>query len=230
MMISGLQKLTLLDYPGKVACTAFFSGCNLRCPFCHNSPLVTGTAVTEGISREEFIDFLKKRAKVLDGVCISGGEPLLQKDITDLALEIKSLGYSVKIDTNGTFPDVVKKLIALGAVDMFAMDIKSAPDRYGIVTGASADISAIRESVNILLSSGIDYEFRTTFVKPLHSEYDAKEISLWIKGAKAYYLQSYKDSGMIINSEGLATFSEHEMKHFLSVVQENIPSAALRGI
>lgn len=229
MDITGLQKLTLLDYPGKVACTVFLYGCNYRCPFCHNAPLVTDKAYPPEMSEEKFLSFLDKRKGILDGVCITGGEPLLREDILSFALKIKEKGFAVKIDTNGSRPDMIEKLIKAGAVDKFAMDIKSSPENYPLLTGGFTDISSVKRSVDILMNSGIDYEFRTTVVKPLHNAEDFVRIADWISGAKAYFLQSFSDSGEHIAADGFSAYSDEEMNVFLDTVKKHVPLAKIRG-
>ena len=229
MIISGLQKLTLLDYPGKVACTVFLSGCNFRCPFCHNALLVERPSEAENMSEEKFLSFLKKRVGILDGVCITGGEPLLRKDITEFALKIKALGFSVKIDTNGSRPDMIKELVDSGAVDKFAMDIKSSPEKYSLTAACDVNIDDIQRSVSLIMNSGVDYEFRTTVVNPIHTKYDFEEIGMLIKGAKAYFLQSFNDSGDLIDGEGFSAYGDEEMNGFLESVKKYVPNAKIRG-
>lgn len=229
-MVAGMQKLTLLDFPGHVACTLFTWGCNLRCPFCHNSPLVTAP-LGQGLDEAAVMAFLQKRKGVLDGVAITGGEPLIGDDIFRFIEQIRSLGYAVKLDTNGFYPKRLEKLLAAGLVDYVAMDIKAAPKNYPLVTGISdINTAPVTQSINMLMGSGTEYEFRTTFVKGLHTADDALDIGRMIKGAKHYYLQCYKDSGMVINPKGLGSFTYDEMAGFLAAVKDNIPAAAIRGI
>lgn len=194
MTLGGFQKLTLIDYPGKLATTVFTVGCSLRCPFCHNPELVNSSqfAVHSNLEKE-FFEFLKKRKGKLEGVCITGGEPLIQKDIIDFIKKIKKLGYLVKLDTNGTRPDVLRKIIKDKLADFIAMDIKSSPKKYLKTSGIKTDIERIKLSVNMIMRSVIDYEFRTTAVPGLHAEKDFEEIAKWIQGAKAYYLQEYRE-------------------------------------
>ena len=229
MIIKGLQKTTLLDFPGKVACTVFTAGCNFRCPFCHNASLVLSPDLTDQISEEEFFAFLKKRKNILDGVCITGGEPLLQKDIESFIEKIRETGLSVKLDTNGAYPARLKSIIDKGLVDYVAMDIKNSKEKYPITAGADVDIEKISESVDILMNSDIDYEFRTTVVKELHSVEDMKNIGKWISGAKKYFLQSFTDSGEIIE-DGFSAHSPEDMQKLLDTVTQYVPTAALRGI
>ena len=172
MKISGLQKLTLLDFPGHVACTVFFSGCDLRCPFCHNAPLVTKIDPLDGMEEEEFFDFLEHRRGILDGVAITGGEPLLRRDIVDFIRRIRGMGYAVKLDTNGTHPDALAELISEGLVDYVAMDIKNSREKYSLTCGVDVDTNAIDESIAIIIGSGIAHEFRTTVVEELHEPSD----------------------------------------------------------
>lgn len=231
MFISGLQKLTLLDYPGKVACTVFTGGCNFRCPFCHNASLVLPDMVDNAIPDDDILSFLKKRAGTLDGVAITGGEPLLHKGIDDFLRRVKDLGYMVKLDTNGSFPDHLEKIINEGLADRIAMDIKNSPELYPKTIGIPGfDIAPVERSKNLLLSGVIEYEFRTTVVKGLHTEESLIEAAKWINGANEYYLQQFKDSGSIININGLGSFSETEMRSMADAVTKHVPSVQLRGI
>lgn len=227
MRISGLQKLTLLDYPEKVACTVFTFGCNFSCPFCHNALLVEGAA-PDAISEEDFFSYLSKRKGVLDGVAITGGEPTLQPDLKAFIKRIKDTGLAVKLDTNGTRPEVVRDLIESDLVDYFAMDIKNSPEKYALTAGADVDPTKIKETVELLITKAKDYEFRTTVVKGFHEEKDFDEIGKFIQGAEKYFLQKFTDSGALIGTvEGAC--DDEEMKRFLSVAQKYVPSAAIRG-
>lgn len=229
MIIEGLQKTTLLDYPGLVACTVFAHGCNLRCPFCHNAGLVVRKPENL-ISREELGAFLQKRKGILDGVCLTGGEPLAQKDAIEFIEFLKSFGYKIKLDTNGFYPDRLKTVIEEGLVDYIAMDIKSSPENYHKAVGIQdIDIAPMNESVSIIMTSGIDYEFRTTAVKGIHTADDFKGISEFIKGAKKYFIQQFIDSGDLI-SGGLSAFSAEETKVLLDNVLPFVPSAEIRGL
>ena len=227
MLISGLQKLTLLDFPGTVSCIVFTHGCNFRCPFCHNSPLVSGPLDTE-ISEGEVVDFLKNRKNILDGVVVSGGEPLLHSDIADFLEKVKQLGYKVKIDTNGTNPDMLKKLVNDGLVDYVAMDIKNCPDYYEDATGAEGYLQAVAKSNDFLLEGRVDYEFRTTVVKGIHTKEQLISLAKWIKGAKRYYLQKYKCSENILNPNGLDSFGDEEMESFLADISPIIEMSYIR--
>lgn len=230
MKICGFNKTTLLDYPGRVASTIFLGSCNFRCPFCQNSPLVVDPGQQPEISPEEILAFLKKRKGILDGVCVSGGEPTLAEDLPNFLKKIKELGYEIKLDTNGSRPYVVKSLVKDGLIDMVAMDIKACPDHYPSLCGLRyPDMDSINETVHFLMSGNIDYEFRTTVVKELHSEKDFREIGQWLKGAKAYYLQAYRDSVEVLQP-GFSSYSLEELKHFRSILLETIDSVEIRGI
>lgn len=225
MILSGLQKLTLLDFPGRIAATVFTRGCNMRCPFCHNASLVVGGA--DIIPEEEFFAFLESRRGRLGGVCVSGGEPTLQADLPRFIEKIKAMDFEVKLDTNGTNPEMLSSLIDGGLLDYVAMDIKSSPEGYARVSGVSPDMEKIKRSIELLLSDKIDYEFRTTVAKPLFSTGDFVEIGKLIKGAKRYYLQGFLDSGDLIG-EGLEAYSETEMQGFLSEILPFVRNSQIR--
>ena len=229
MKICGFNKTTLLDYPGRVACTIFLGGCNFRCPFCQNGALVVEPGSQPEYSQEEILAFLKKRKGILDGVCVSGGEPTLSDGLPDFLHEIKNLGYDVKLDTNGSRPSVVKKLAADGLIDKVAMDIKACPSNYHVLTGVNVDLDAICETAGWLLNGDLDYEFRTTVVRELHSEKDFQEISQWLSGAKSYYLQAYRDSDGVL-MPGFSACSEEEMKNYRDILLETIPVVEIRGM
>ncbi len=230
MLISGLQKLTLLDYPGRVACTVFTGGCNFRCPFCHNASLVIPERMAHDSSEETVLTFLKKRQGILDGVAVTGGEPLLHKDIDEFLKKVKDLGYQIKLDTNGSFPDRLIELCKAGLVDRVAMDIKNSPELYEKTVGAKVNTADIERSKDFLLSGTVDYEFRTTTVKGLHTAESIKEAAKWISGAKEYYLQQFKDSGDILAIGGLGAFNEEEMERLREAAAEFVPAAELRGV
>ena len=231
MLVSGLQKLTLLDYPGKVACTVFTGGCNFRCPFCHNSTLVLPEQIAHDSSAEQVLTFLKKRIGVLDGVAITGGEPLLHPDIGDFLREIKAMGFLIKLDTNGSFPDRLISLVEAGLADRVAMDVKNAPALYAKTVGLEHfDLSGVERSKDFLLSGAVDYEFRTTVVKGLHTEESLLDAARWIEGAKEYYLQQYKDSGAILDAEGLTAFDADEMRALADAVRTILPTVQVRGV
>ena len=231
MRIAGLQKMTLLDYPGRVACTIFTGGCNLRCPFCHNAPLVLPGEETPILSEEEILAFLRTRQGLLDGVAITGGEPLLHADMGAFLEKIRALGFAVKLDTNGTFPDRLEALIGAGLVDRVAMDIKNGPSRYAETVGLPrVDLTALERSKELLLRGTVDYEFRTTVVRGLHTEESLLEAARWIAGAREYYLQQYKDSGHVIDAAGLGSYSESEMRALAAAVREIVPTVRVRGV
>lgn len=231
MLISGLQKLTLLDFPGRVACTVFTGGCNLRCPFCHNASLVLPERIAHDTDEESVLAFLKKRVGVLDGVAVTGGEPLMQKDIRHFLEKLRAMGYKIKLDTNGTFPDRLRELIEAGLVDRVAMDIKNSPTLYGVSVGrADLDLGPVRESRDILLGGAVEYEFRTTVVKGLHTESSIAEAAQWISGAREYYLQQYRDSGDVIAASGLEAFDEEEMRTLAEAAAVYVPSVQVRGV
>lgn len=229
MRIDGLQTLTLLDYPGKVACTVFTSGCNMRCPFCHNASLVCGE-VPPFMEKDEFFAFLKKRAGVLDGVCVTGGEPLLQEGLIPFLLEVKELGFTTKLDTNGLLHDRLRAAVDAGAVDYVAMDIKNSKTHYAETAGVPGlDLAPIEKSVHFLMEGKVDYEFRTTVVKELHTKADFMEIGQWLKGAKRYFLQSFKDSGDIL-TPGLSAPEKEELLEVRGRLLVDIPVVELRGV
>lgn len=231
MLISGLQKMTLLDYPGLVACTVFTGGCNFKCPFCHNAKLVLPNRMVREDRSDEVLCFLEKRRGLLDGVAITGGEPLLHADIAELLRRIRAMGYRIKLDTNGSFPDRLRMLVEEGLVDRVAMDIKNAPLLYGRTVGVPQfQIEAVERSKNYLLEGHVEYEFRTTVVYGLHTEESLCAAARWIEGAQEYYLQQYKDSGDLISPYGLEPFTDEEMHAFLEKVREIIPAAQLRGL
>lgn len=228
MDIGGIQKLTLLDYPDKTACTVFTGGCNFRCPFCHNASLVIGAG--DNFGENELFELLKKRRGILDGVCVTGGEPLIHPDVGKLIEKIKKLGFLVKLDTNGSYPEQLKDLAESGNVDYVAMDIKNSREKYGETIGVkNYDTAAVEESVSFLLSGKTEYEFRTTVVKGLHEKEDMIAIGEWIKGAGKYYLQQFVDSGDLIG-KGCEAYPKETMEEFLGLVRPYVGLAGLRGI
>ena len=229
MKIHGLQKMTLLDYPGKVACTVFFGGCDMRCPFCHNAELLDGSAPAV-MDDEDLLEFLKKRKGLLDGVAITGGEPLLQKDLPDLAARIREIGYPVKLDTNGTHPDRLSRMIRSGLVQYVAMDIKNSPERYAQTAGLEKlDLGPIRESAALLMEGRTEYEFRTTAVAELHDDESFEKIASWISGAAHYYIQKFTDRDTV-PFEGFHSPTEEQMRRWKEIVLPCVPSAELRGV
>lgn len=234
MLISGLQKLTLLDFPGHLAAIVFLDGCNFRCPFCQNRSLVLPSEELPSIDMDEFQRFLKKRSGILEGICVTGGEPTLHRELPDLLRMIRQAGYLVKLDTNGTNPELLQALMAEGLLDYVAMDIKAGRKNYARAAGIASDselLTNVEQSVSLLLESDLDYEFRTTVVGGLHSSEDFEDIARWIKGCRHYYLQAFRDCDEILmEHHPFFTFSEEEMKQFLAIVQKEIPQADLRGI
>ena len=230
MTIMGLQKLTLLDFPGKIACTVFTGGCNFRCPFCHNASLVIPSKLGAAMPTEEFFDFLKKRQGILQGVCVSGGEPTLMFDLEEFLSRIKSMGFLVKLDTNGSRPEVLKALVEKGLVDYVAMDIKNSPDTYPKTVGVeSFDVAPILESAEYLMSGAVEFEFRTTLVAGHHTEREMRLIGEWLGGAPRYYLQNFVDSGDLI-SEASVGLDKNATESLLKVLKSYIPNAEIRGI
>ena len=228
--IHGLNTTTLLDYPGRVAATIFLGGCNFRCPFCQNSSLVLHPTEEPVIPEEEVLSFLKKRQGILEGVCISGGEPTLASDLEDFIRQIRALGYPVKLDTNGTNPSLLKQLAEKELIQMTAVDIKACPDNYPSLTGMMhPNLEAVRETVDFLLHGNLDYEFRTTVVKELHNENDFIQIGQWLKGANAYYLQAYRDSEEVLQP-GFSSYSPEELEHFRDILLMTISIVGIRGI
>lgn len=230
MRINGIQKLTLLDFPGKVACTLFTGGCNFRCPFCHNASLVLPEQLDNPLSRDEILSFLKKRQGILDGVCITGGEPLLNKDIGEFIADIKSLGYAVKLDTNGSFPEMLKSLVKSGNVDYVAMDIKNSEEKYAMTCGLEkVDFSHIKESISFLLSGKVCYEFRTTTVREFHDADSFSGIAKLISGAENYFIQGFVASDNMIGS-GFSAYSKKELDTFADIVRPHVKNISIRGV
>lgn len=230
MQIHGLNKTTLLDYPQHVAATIFTGGCNFRCPFCHNSGLVLNPAGQPIISEEEVLAFLKKRKGILTGICVTGGEPTLQKDLKDFLRKVKALDYLVKLDTNGYRPDVLGELLEEGLLDYVAMDIKSSLKNYGVLAGIKEiDTDVIKESVELLKKSGIPYEFRTTVVRELHTGEDFEEIGKWLAGCPAYYLQAYRENEYVMQ-RGYSACTKEEMEEYAGILQRTIPKVMIRGL
>lgn len=230
MKICGLQKTTLLDYPGHVAATVFLGGCNFRCPFCHNKELL-GNDAEALFSLEELLAFFKKRASVLEGVCITGGEPtLFPEELEALIRELRSYGYLIKLDTNGFRPEVLKHLCEKKLLDYVAMDIKTCQERYPAVAGVpSLAIDGIIESVSILMRGDVPYEFRTTVVRELHTSDDFIKIGIWLKGCSAYFLQNYVESENVLQP-GFTSCNKQELLSFASLLKPYINHVELRGV
>ena len=229
MKIHGLQKMTLLDFPGRVACTVFLGGCDFRCPFCHNSELLTADAPYL-MESGELLEFLKKRKGLLDGVAFTGGEPLLRKDLPDLFRQIRELGYPIKLDTNGSHPERLRAVVDEGLVEYVAMDVKNSPERYAETIGVPGfDLTPVRESVSYLLSGAVDYEFRTTVMTRYHDEESFRAIGQWIAGAKRYFLQPFTDRDTV-PLRGLEAPDEAELRRYCDLVRPRVPSVAVRGL
>lgn len=228
MNICGTEKLTLLDFPGKLACTVFLGGCNFRCPFCHNGGLVLSSEHSQ-IDTEDFFSFLKKRQGILEGVCISGGEPLLCDDLIDFAEKIHSMGFAVKLDTNGYLFERLKTFAESGFCDYIAADIKNTPAKYAQTVGLTAmDTSKILRSIEYIKNSDIPHEFRTTVVREMHTADDIREISRLIAGENNFFIQPFRDSDGVIR-KGLHGFSDTELDVLLNAAREHVPRAVLRG-
>lgn len=230
MDFNGFQKLTLLDYPGHVACTLFTAGCNFRCPFCHNASLVTHIGDSEHYSEEFVLDYLSKRKGIIDGVCITGGEPLLHDGLEDFIKKVKDMDYLVKLDTNGYLPDRLISLVDNGLVDYVAMDIKNSKEKYVLSAGIdSLDITQIEKSVSFLLENHVEYEFRTTVVNELHTLQDIESAAEWISGAQKYFLQSFTDSGDLI-CDNLSAVETQTIKMMQEVASKYVKNVEIRGI
>ncbi len=230
MLIHGFQKLTLLDYPGKTACTVFTGGCNLRCPFCHNAELVTAPHSYPIVPEEEVFALIKKRKNTLDGVCVTGGEPMLRKDLPEFLEKLKSFGISVKVDTNGSFPDQLKYIVRSGLADYIAMDVKNSFDRYHETVGINTlELSKIKESIDFLKASGIDHEFRTTVCRDFHTEKELCEIASYLGEHEKYYLQAFKPSPSSFDPN-ITGYTPSELKELLERVKEIAPLTELRGV
>lgn len=229
MKLYGLQKMTLLDFPGHVACTVFLNGCDFRCPFCHNFELVDGTAQPV-MDEEDFLAFLKKRQGLLDGVAFTGGEPCLHTSLPALMRKIREMGFAVKLDTNGTLPDRLRALLEEGLLDYVAMDIKNAPERYAETVGVPGfDVKNIEQSMRILQNGKVPFEFRTTVVRELHDPKDFQKIAEWIGNDVPYFLQQFVDSGALLGT-GFSAYSKAEMEAFLPLVAPKVPRVAIRGV
>ena len=230
MTVKGLAKLTLLDFPGRVACTIFTGGCNLRCPFCHNASLAVRASEVDTIPEDEIFSFLQKRRGVLTGVCITGGEPLLNYDVDSFIEKIRSLGYAVKLDTNGCYPEKLRALIDRGLLDYVAVDIKNSRESYAKTVGIeNLDVTPIEKTVELLKEGRVPYELRTTVVKELHSDDDFRSIGEWIAGADGYFLQCFNDSGDLIG-EGLTAPTKADLCRYQDIVKQYVSNTHIRGI
>ncbi len=229
MQIHGFNKTTLLDFPGHLASTVFTGGCNMRCPYCQNADLVLNPMSQPLISEEVVFDHIKKRKGIIEGVCITGGEPTLQADLEDFIKRLKELGVMVKLDSNGYRPEVLKRLMENGLLDYVAMDIKSSLDDYHTVAGVKLDTSLIKESIDLLKNGPIDYEFRTTVVKELHSKETFEKIGELLSGAKQYFLQGYIDSERVIDRR-FSSYTKEELEGFVTILKKTIKNVSIRGV
>lgn len=227
MNVQGFQKMTLLDFPGRVAATVFTGGCNLRCPFCHNAGLVRTPNASESMEGE-VLAYLERRRGILDGVCITGGEPLLQPDLAEFVGRVKEMGYLVKLDTNGALPKQLEALLKTGMIDYVAMDVKSSPEGYALATGSEIDPEIFARSIAIIKQSGVTHEFRTTAVKGIHTVADFEAIGRWIGAGESYFIQGFVDSHNLIGA-GCAAFDAEETEALLEAVRRYIPEASIRG-
>lgn len=230
MNISGIQKLTLLDFPGKLACTVFTSGCNFRCPFCHNAALVL-PGMSDHIGEQEVLSFLKKREGILEGVCITGGEPCLQPDLEAFIGKVRDIGFAVKLDTNGSFPEKLSSLLEKGLLDYVAMDIKTSKERYSEVCGVQNEklLENVQKSVEILKSSSVPHEFRTTTARELQTKEDFEKIGRWLSGEKRYFIQQYEASGELVGDE-MTPYEKEELTEFAKVMKNFVENVEIRGI
>lgn len=230
MRICGLQKLSMVDYPGMLAATVFTGGCNLRCPFCHNALLVTRLQESPVLDTDDVLAFLASRRGFLDGVVLSGGEPLMQPDSVDFLTQVRELGFLIKVDTNGCYPHVLREILDKQLADYVAMDIKNSPDKYAQTVGIpNFPLDNVNRSIELLQSSGIDYEFRTTVVREFHTADDIAAIAQWISGAPHYYLQNFEDSGNLI-SQGLHGFSPDELQIMADSALKHLKNVQIRGL
>lgn len=229
MIVCGYEKFSMVDFDEKIACTVFTGGCNFRCPFCHNGALVVGNVKAEQIDEHEVFDYLEKRKGLVDAVCVTGGEPTLQSDLKDFLRKVRDMGYLTKLDTNGLRPDVLKDVLKEKLVDYVAMDVKNSLQKYAVTVGLeSVDTSKIKESINTLLSSDVEYEFRTTLIKEFHTAGDMEKIADTINGAQRYFMQKYKDNEECI-SHGFSPIEKDEAEKFKAFFDGKVAKIGLRG-
>ena len=230
MKLLGMEKMSLVDYDGLVATTLFTGGCNFKCPFCHNALLVDGYENLPSLDQNEIFSYLEKRKGIIDGVCITGGEPTLHSGLPVFMEKIKKLGFKVKLDTNGTNPDLVKEIHKNGLCDYFAMDIKNDKDSYAKIIGYDKfDTKNVEKTVEYFLTSDADYEFRTTLIKQFHSMENIEKIAEWIKGAKKYFLQKFKSGDNCLNAVGLEPVDNDTTKEYVNLLKKYIPFVSTRG-
>jgi len=230
MKVGGLQKTSLLDYPVILSAIIWTAGCNFRCPFCYNKQLVLGK--TEIISEETILSFLEKRRGVLEGLSISGGEPLLQDDIVDFTEKVKKLNYLIKIDTNGAFPEKLKELIDKKLVDYVSMDVKAPKEKYDQLVGVKTDISKIEQSIDLIKNEAPDYEFKTTVVPDMLNKKDIVEIAKWLEGSKQFYLQQFKSDSPLVSSKlnDIVPYSKEKLSDMLHDIKPFFKNCSLRGV
>lgn len=233
MLIAGLQKLTLLDFPGRCAATIFTPGCNFKCPFCHNASLVRNTS-TDIYAPELILDFLRERKAKLTGLVITGGEPLVQPGIAEFMADVKDIGYALKLDTNGSYPERLKEIIDAQLVDYIALDLKNSRPSYAKTTGLSDEQAErarekINRSLELLKSSNVEFELRSTIVRELHTPEDIEEMAKTAGPVERYFLQAFKDSGDIL-CEGYSAWDNKTMRSFLDIARKYSPNAQLRGV
>jgi pyruvate formate lyase activating enzyme len=228
MQIAGIQKFTLVDFPGKIAATVFTRGCSFRCGFCHNPELVLPEEFIPLMDEEEIMKFFEKRVGQLQAVCITGGEPTLQADIIPFIQKMKKLGYAIKLDSNGSFPTVLEKIIQTGLIDYIAMDIKASPEKYSLVTNTGIKVSDVKKSIKLIMESGIDYEFRTTVCHLLHKVSDFEEMGELIKGAKRYYIQNFVQSKHIDEHQKFKPFTDEELQKAKKIMEKYCKEAEIR--
>ncbi len=229
MKINGYERFSMVDFEGKICCTVFTGGCNMRCPFCHNGALVVGDVKSNQIDDGEVFEYLEKRKGLVDAVSVTGGEATLQPDLADFLRRVRKLGYQIKLDTNGLRPDVLKSLLDEGLVDYVAMDIKNSPQKYAMTTGLkNVDLDKINESMRIIKQSGVDHEYRTTIIKEFHTLEDMQSIAEWVQGANNYFMQKYKDSEGCI-SHGYHEVDKEHAEQFAKLFEGKVARVGLRG-
>ncbi len=229
MRIGGLQKISLIDFPGKISCIVFVQGCNLRCPFCHNPELVLPERFTTPLDVEETISFLERRKKYLEGVVITGGEPCCDAGLQVFLKRVKGMGYLVKLDTNGTFPAVIRKAIEENAVDYIAMDVKGPPGKYKVLAGAPVNIRDVEKSISLIKDSGLGYEFRTTVVRELLEVKDFEEIGRLVAGAGIFYLQRFVPSKAVDPASlTFRTYSDEEFEASRKIMLKYVRECQVR--
>lgn len=229
MIICGYEKFSMVDFDGKITCTVFTGGCNFRCPFCHNGALVIGDVKSGQIDCDEVFDYLQKRKGLVDAVSVTGGEPTLQSDLADFLRKVRDLGYQTKLDSNGLRPDVLRRIVEQDLVDYLAMDVKNSPEKYALTVGLEKiDLGKINESIDLLKTCGVDHEFRTTVIKEFHTDEDMRAIAEWVKGAKRYVMQKYKDSEGCI-SHGYTPLEKDDVQRFATYFDGLVEKVDLRG-